>query len=81
MFAIYNAFLSLDLTSNIVLRGDMRPEKSYNTIYITLDGMLAGDLLRIDLNVSVSEYPCSHRLLPSLIYSGGKRPTVLYVVD
>jgi hypothetical protein len=37
-----------------------RPGTSYDTIYIALNGMLAGDLLGVTISVSVSEYPCGH---------------------
>ena len=38
-----------------------RPRTSHNTIHIAPDRILAGDLLGVDLSVSVSEHPCSHR--------------------
>jgi hypothetical protein len=37
-----------------------RPGTSHDTIHITPDGMLAGDLLGVNPSVSVSEHPCGH---------------------
>ena len=37
-----------------------RPGTSHDTIHITLDRMLAGDMLHIGLRVSVSEHLWSH---------------------
>lgn len=38
-----------------------RPGTSHNTIHIAPDGILAGDLLGINLSVSVSKHQFSHR--------------------